>query len=93
VLPGIIGVIQANEALKIVVGYGEPLVGRLLLFDAQSTTFDELKLKRDPDCPTCGRKAVEALEAPRAPEVVASPAAGNGEPEAVPDPAGAACQR
>jgi hypothetical protein len=92
VLPGIIGVIQANEALKIVVGYGEPLVGRLLLFDAQSTTFDELKIKRDPDCPTCGRKAVEAPQAAREPEVLVA-AAGNGEPEAVPDPAGAACQR
>ena len=91
-LPGIIGVIQANEALKIVVGYGEPLVGRLLLFDAQSTTFDELKIKRDPDCPTCGRKGVEAPQAAREPEVLVA-AAGNGEAEAVPDPAGAACQR
>lgn len=60
-LPGIIGVIQANEALKIAVGYGDPLVGRLLLFDAQSTTFDELKLKRDPECPTCGVAAQTAL--------------------------------
>ncbi len=92
-LPGIIGVIQANEALKIVVGYGEPLVGRLLLFDAQSTSFDELKLKRDPQCPTCGRRAVEALAAPRPAEILVPQAAGNGEAEAVPDPAGAACQR
>ena len=53
-LPGIIGVLQANEALKILVGYGEPLVGRLLMFDAQSTAFRELKLRRDPHCPTCG---------------------------------------
>ena len=53
-LPGVIGVLQANEALKILVGYGEPLVGRLLMFDAQSTTFRELKLRRDPRCPTCG---------------------------------------
>ncbi|MCW3035989.1 MAG: molybdopterin biosynthesis protein MoeB [Actinobacteria bacterium] len=53
-LPGVIGVLQANEALKILVGYGEPLVGRLLMFDAQSTTFRELKLRRDPHCPTCG---------------------------------------
>ena len=59
-LPGIIGVIQANEALKIVVGYGNPLVGRLLLFDAQSTTFEEMKLKRDRDCPTCGKAAMDA---------------------------------
>ncbi|MEA2499967.1 MAG: sulfur-carrier protein adenylyltransferase/sulfurtransferase [Actinomycetota bacterium] len=53
-LPGVIGVLQANEALKILVGYGEPLVGRLLMFDAQSTTFRELKLRRDPHCLTCG---------------------------------------
>lgn len=53
-LPGVIGVLQANEALKILVGYGEPLVGRLLMFDAQSTTFRELKLRRDPHCATCG---------------------------------------
>ena len=46
--------LQANEALKILVGYGEPLLGRLLMFDAQSTTFRELKLRRDPNCPTCG---------------------------------------
>ena len=54
-LPGVIGAIQANEALKILVGYGEPLVGRLLTFDAQTTTFGELKLKRLPGCATCGR--------------------------------------
>lgn len=54
-LPGVIGAIQANEALKIIVGYGDPLVGRLLTFDAQSTTFGELKLKRLPGCPTCGQ--------------------------------------
>jgi bacteriocin biosynthesis cyclodehydratase domain-containing protein len=54
VLPGIIGSIQANEALKLIVGYGEPLVGRLLTFDAQSTHFSEVKVRRDPKCPTCG---------------------------------------
>lgn len=53
-LPGVIGALQANEALKILVGYGEPLVGRLLTFDAQNTEFGELKLKRDPSCQTCG---------------------------------------
>lgn len=53
-LPGVIGAIQANEALKILVGYGEPLVGRLLTFDAQGTRFGELKVKRDPKCPVCG---------------------------------------
>jgi molybdopterin/thiamine biosynthesis adenylyltransferase len=54
VLPGIIGSLQANEALKLIVGYGEPLVGRLLTFDAQSTRFGEVKVRRDPSCPVCG---------------------------------------
>jgi molybdopterin/thiamine biosynthesis adenylyltransferase len=53
VLPGVIGVLQANEALKILVGYGEPLVGRIMTFDAQSTEFGELKLRKDPKCATC----------------------------------------
>src|SRR5881396_1054703 len=54
VLPGIIGSIQANEALKLALGIGEPLIGRLLLFDALAATFDEVKLRRDPACPVCG---------------------------------------
>jgi bacteriocin biosynthesis cyclodehydratase domain-containing protein len=54
VLPGIIGTIQANEALKLIVGYGEPLVGRLLTFDAAGTSFQEVKVRRDPRCPVCG---------------------------------------
>ncbi|MDQ3890342.1 MAG: molybdopterin-synthase adenylyltransferase MoeB [Actinomycetota bacterium] len=54
VLPGIVGSLQANEAFKVVLGIGEPLVGRLLLFDALSTTFTEIALRRDPDCPVCG---------------------------------------
>jgi molybdopterin/thiamine biosynthesis adenylyltransferase len=49
----VIGVLQANEALKILVGYGEPLVGRILTFDAQNTEFGELKLRKDPKCETC----------------------------------------
>lgn len=56
-LPGIVGVIQANEALKILVGYGEPLTGRLLMFDAMQTSFRTLKLRRDPECATCGKDA------------------------------------
>ena len=54
VLPGVIGSLQANEALKLALGIGEPLVGRLLLFDALSTTYTEVSLRRDPDCPVCG---------------------------------------
>lgn len=54
VLPGIVGLIQANEAIKLILGKGEPLVGRLLLFDALAMKFREVKLKRDPKCPVCG---------------------------------------
>ncbi|OLE01814.1 MAG: molybdopterin biosynthesis protein MoeB [Actinobacteria bacterium 13_1_20CM_4_69_9] len=54
VLPGVIGSLQANEALKLALGIGEPLIGRLLLFDALSAEFNEVKLRRDPDCPVCG---------------------------------------
>lgn len=54
-LPGIVGTLQANEALKLIVGYGEPLAGRLLTFDAQSTRFAEVRVRRDPQCPVCGQ--------------------------------------
>src|SRR5947207_4328071 len=54
VLPGVIGSLQASEALKLALGIGETLVGRLLLFDALSAEFNEVKLRRDPDCPVCG---------------------------------------
>jgi len=54
VLPGIVGSIQANEAIKLALGVGDPLVGRLLLFDALETTFTEIALRRDPGCPVCG---------------------------------------
>jgi sulfur-carrier protein adenylyltransferase/sulfurtransferase len=57
VLPGIMGSLQANEALKLIVGYGETLAGRLLLFDATDTTFREISLRRDPECPVCGEHA------------------------------------
>jgi molybdopterin/thiamine biosynthesis adenylyltransferase/rhodanese-related sulfurtransferase/molybdopterin converting factor small subunit len=54
VLPGIVGCIQANEAIKLILGIGEPLVGRFLVFDALRMKFRELKLRKDPDCPVCG---------------------------------------
>ena len=54
VLPGIIGSIQASEALKLILGRGDSLAGRLLLFDALGTTLDEVTVPRDPDCPVCG---------------------------------------
>jgi molybdopterin/thiamine biosynthesis adenylyltransferase/rhodanese-related sulfurtransferase/molybdopterin converting factor small subunit len=54
VLPGIIGVIQATETIKLILGAGEPLIGRFLIFDALRMKFRELKLRKDPDCPVCG---------------------------------------
>jgi len=54
VLPGIIGVIQATEAIKLILGQGEPLIGRLLLYNALKMEFREVALKRDPACPVCG---------------------------------------
>jgi molybdopterin/thiamine biosynthesis adenylyltransferase len=54
VLPGIVGSLQASEALKLIIGAGETLTGRLLLFDALHTTFDEVNVKKDPGCPVCG---------------------------------------
>jgi hypothetical protein len=54
VLPGIIGVIQATEAIKVLLGIGEPLIGRLLTYDALGMRFREVKLRRDPKCPLCG---------------------------------------
>jgi molybdopterin/thiamine biosynthesis adenylyltransferase/rhodanese-related sulfurtransferase len=54
VLPGIIGTIQATEAVKLIMGIGDPLIGRFLIYDALRMKFRELKLKKDPDCPVCG---------------------------------------
>ncbi len=58
VLPGIIGSMQANEVIKLVLGKGEPLIGRLLLFDALAMRFDEMHIAKDPVCPVCGKKPV-----------------------------------
>ena len=54
ILPGVIGVIQATEAVKLVLGIGEPLIGRLLLYDALAMRFRELKIRKSPECPICG---------------------------------------
>jgi adenylyltransferase/sulfurtransferase len=54
VLPGIIGVIQATESIKLMLGIGEPLIGRFLIYDALKMRFRELKLRKDPECPVCG---------------------------------------
>ncbi len=55
ILPGQIGVIQATETVKLILGAGEPLIGRLLLYDALGMSFREMKLRKDPDCPVCGK--------------------------------------
>ena len=57
------GPLQANEVLKLVIGIGEPLIGRLLLYEALGTRFTELKVRRDPECPICGENAEEVPEA------------------------------
>lgn len=57
ILPGIIGVVQATEAVKLILGQGQPLIGRLLLFDALKMSFRELKLRKNPECPMCGENA------------------------------------
>ena len=54
ILPGLVGVMQATEAIKLILGKGEPLIGRLLLIDALGMKFRELKLRKNPDCPACG---------------------------------------
>ena len=59
VMAGVMGLLQANEVIKLAAGIGEPLVGRLLLYDSLGTRFTELKVKRDPDCPICGEAAPE----------------------------------
>ena len=53
-LPGVIGLVQATEAVKLLIGIGEPLVGRLLTYDALGMRFREVRLRRDPQCPLCG---------------------------------------
>ncbi len=80
ILPGVVGALQATEAIKILLGIGEPLVGRLLLYDALAMSFEELKLRRDPQCPLCG-------EAPTLRELQDYPAfcgTGRGEEAAAP---------
>ena len=55
ILPGLVGVIQATEVIKLILGKGEPLIGRMLLVDALAMHFRELKLRKNPDCPVCGQ--------------------------------------
>jgi len=62
VLPGTMGLLQATEVVKLVTGAGEPLVGRLLLYEALGATFTELKVRRDPECPICSREPSEITD-------------------------------
>ena len=62
VMAGTMGTLQANEVIKLILGKGEPLIGRLLLYDALGTRFTELKVRRDPECPICGEGAEEIPE-------------------------------
>ncbi len=61
ILPGLVGLVQATETVKLVTGIGEPLVGRLLLVDALRMQFRTVKLRRDPRCPACGTREIQAL--------------------------------
>jgi sulfur-carrier protein adenylyltransferase/sulfurtransferase len=61
VLPGLVGTIQATEAIKLIAGIGEPLIGRLLLVDALTMQFRTVKLRKDPTCPACGTHEIKAL--------------------------------
>jgi molybdopterin/thiamine biosynthesis adenylyltransferase len=56
VLPGTMGLLQATEVVKLIIGAGEPLIGRLLMYDALAATTTELKVRRDPECPICSRE-------------------------------------
>jgi molybdopterin/thiamine biosynthesis adenylyltransferase len=64
VLPGVVGLVQATEAVKLILGIGKPLVGRLLQYDALGMKFREFKLPRDPKCVTCSEpgKAIELID-------------------------------
>lgn len=62
VMAGVMGLLQANEVIKLAAGIGEPLIGRLLLYDSLGTRFTELKIRRDPECPICGPNAPEVPE-------------------------------
>ncbi len=64
VLPGIVGLLQANEVFKLVLGVGQTLAGRLLMFDALGTSFDEVRIWRDPACPACGESVTQSPAQP-----------------------------
>ncbi|HEX6573719.1 MAG TPA: molybdopterin-synthase adenylyltransferase MoeB [Gemmatimonadaceae bacterium] len=61
VLPGLVGTIQATEAVKLIIGAGDPLIGRLLLIDALTMQFRTIQVRRDPECPACGTREIQEL--------------------------------
>lgn len=87
ILPGLVGVIQATEVIKLILGKGEPLIGRLLLVDSLAMRFRELKLRKNPDCPVCGthRTITKLIDYQQfcgiAPEPAKAPAEKNGIPQ------------
>ena len=88
ILPGVIGLIQATETVKLILGAGEPLVGRLMLYDALGMRFRELKLRRNPECPVCGdhptiRELIDYQQFCGIPNQQHEPVAMEGEIEAV----------
>jgi adenylyltransferase/sulfurtransferase len=89
ILPGIIGLIQATEVVKLILGQGQPLKGRLLLYDALAMRFRELRLRKDPECPVCGprrtiTKLIDYHQFCGVPQAAAAPAtAGEIDPAAV----------
>lgn len=90
ILPGVVGLIQATEVVKLILGQGEPLIGRLLLYDALSMKFRELRLRKSPDCPVCGpnrtiTKLIDYQEFCGIPQAPAAPppAVGEIEPQEV----------
>jgi molybdopterin/thiamine biosynthesis adenylyltransferase/rhodanese-related sulfurtransferase len=94
VVPGIMGLLETNEILKLLLGVGDPLIGRLLIFDALDATFTELKLRRDPECPACSylwsgdERAAERRWTPATPVAVGSVAslASGGSPAGLSSP-------
>ena len=89
-LPGIIGVVQATETVKLLLGIGDPLIGRLLTYDALGMRFREVKLRRDPKCPLCGEHpTITDLSIHRAAPADACAVTDNGNSAGHPAPAGA----
>ena len=87
-LPGIIGVVQATEAIKLLLGIGDPLIGRLLTYDALGMRFREVKLRRDPKCPLCGaHPTITDLSIHRAGAADACAVGDDGQPAAAGAPA------